>query len=104
MGSRAWGDFVPLLVERGPAVRIGGVLTGELVQGDEHWSLTARQEIHAELLPELDRLAEVLAFNAKTEGVIGQVRCSRPAHEEFGDVVLVAVWTRPPRQNVRASP
>lgn len=67
-------DFVPLLAERGPAVRIGGVLTGELVQGDDSWSLTARQEIHAELLPELDALAEMLAFNAKTEGVIGQVR------------------------------
>jgi hypothetical protein len=31
-------------------------------------------EVHAELLPELESLAERLAFNARTEGVIGQVR------------------------------
>ncbi|GAA0918664.1 hypothetical protein [Streptomyces thermoalcalitolerans] len=67
-------DFVPLLSCRGPAKRIGGVLTGELVQGDSHWSLTARQEIHAELLPDLEELVEMLARNARTEGVIGQVR------------------------------
>ncbi|GAA3297010.1 hypothetical protein GCM10020295_28380 [Streptomyces cinereospinus] len=67
-------DFVALLAGRGPAVRIGGVLTAELLQGHGQWSLTARQEIHAEFLPELDALVEMLAFNAKTEGVIGQVR------------------------------
>ncbi|GAP48543.1 hypothetical protein [Streptomyces azureus] len=69
-----WPDFVPLLADRGPAARIGGLLTGRLFQGADHWSLTARQEIHAELLPELVALADMLAFNAKTEGVIGQVR------------------------------
>ncbi|MFI9615718.1 hypothetical protein ACIHCM_29240 [Streptomyces sp. NPDC052023] len=67
-------DFVALLAGRGPAVRIGGVLMAELLQGDGHWSLTARQEIHAELLPELDALVEMLAFHAKTEGFIGQLR------------------------------
>jgi hypothetical protein len=67
-------DVVPLLAERGPAARIGGVLTGELVRAGEYWCLTARQEIHAELLPDLESLAEMLAFNARTEGVIGQVR------------------------------
>jgi hypothetical protein len=67
-------DLVPLLAARGPAVRIGGVLTGELVQGTDRWSLTTRQEVHAELLPELDSLAERLAFNARTDGVIGQIR------------------------------
>jgi hypothetical protein len=67
-------DAVPLLSDRGPAARIGGVLTGELLDGAGHWSLTARQEIHAELLPELDSLVAMLAYNAKTEGVIGQVR------------------------------
>ncbi|OLZ69514.1 hypothetical protein AV521_18585 [Streptomyces sp. IMTB 2501] len=64
----------PLLAARGPAVRIGGLLTGELVRAADHWSLTARQEVHAELLPELESLVERLAFNATTEGVIGQVR------------------------------
>ncbi|UOB10465.1 hypothetical protein MQE23_15940 [Streptomyces sp. HP-A2021] len=48
--------------------------TGRLFQGADHWSLTARQEIHAELLAELVALADMLAFNAKIEGVIGQVR------------------------------
>jgi hypothetical protein len=67
-------DFVPLPAGRGPATRIGGLLTGELLQGPDHWSLTARQEIHAELLPDLTALAEVLAFHARAEGVIGQVR------------------------------
>ncbi|MFD8839708.1 hypothetical protein [Streptomyces griseofuscus] len=68
------GDLEPLLAARGPAARIGGVLTGELVLAGDHWSLTARQEVHAELLPELASLAERLAFHATTEGVIGQVR------------------------------
>jgi hypothetical protein len=67
-------DLVRLLSGRGPATRIGGVQTGELLQSTDHWSLTARQEIHAEFLPELDSLVEMLAYNAKTEGVIGQVR------------------------------
>lgn len=52
-GEADWPDFVPLLADRGPAARIGGLLTGQLFQGADHWSLTARQEIHAELLPEL---------------------------------------------------
>ncbi|MEU0202746.1 MULTISPECIES: hypothetical protein [unclassified Streptomyces] len=69
-----WPDFVPLLADRGPASRIGGLLTGELIRGASHWSLTARQEIHAELLPDLVALAEMLAFNARIDGVIGQVR------------------------------
>lgn len=67
-------DQVPLLSARGPATRIGGVLTGELVRAEGHWALTARQEVHAELLPELDSLVERLAFNARTDGVIGQIR------------------------------
>ncbi|KOV91579.1 hypothetical protein ADK65_34630 [Streptomyces sp. NRRL B-1140] len=73
-GEVDWPDFVPLLADRGPATRIGGLLTGRLVQASDHWSLTARQEIHAELLPELVALAEMLAFNARADGVIGQVR------------------------------
>ncbi|MFB6707158.1 hypothetical protein ACFCW6_20890 [Streptomyces sp. NPDC056333] len=68
------GDVVPLLAARGPAVRIGGVLVGEFARTAGGWSLTARQEVHAELLPELDSLAERLAWNSSTEGVIGQIR------------------------------
>ncbi|MYS91758.1 MULTISPECIES: hypothetical protein [Streptomyces] len=73
-GEAEWPDFVPLLADRGPAWRIGGLLTGQLFQTADHWSLTARQEIHAECLPDLVALVEMLAFNAKTDGVIGQVR------------------------------
>ncbi|MFE7712208.1 hypothetical protein ACFU6I_42145 [Streptomyces sp. NPDC057486] len=68
------GDMFPLLAARGPAVRIGGVLVGEFTRTASGWSLTARQEVHAELLPELDSLAERLAWNSSTEGVIGHIR------------------------------
>lgn len=52
-------DMVPLLCARGPTARIGGVLTGELIHtAAGHWSLTTRQQIHAELLPDLDSLVE----------------------------------------------
>ncbi|GEC07205.1 hypothetical protein SSP24_48600 [Streptomyces spinoverrucosus] len=67
-------DPFPLLADRGPAAKIGGVLTGELHQAAEHWSLTARQEIHAELLSDLEPLLEMLAAHARWDGVIGQVR------------------------------
>ena len=72
--DRDMGDMFPLLAARGPAVRIGGVLVGELVRTAGGWSLTVRQEVHAEVLPELEALAERLAWNAGTEGVIGQIR------------------------------
>lgn len=68
------GDVFPLLAARGPAARIGGVLVGEFARTDSGWSLTARQEVHAEFLPELDSLAERLAWNSSTEGVIGHIR------------------------------
>ncbi|MET4642624.1 hypothetical protein ABID95_002351 [Streptomyces atratus] len=68
------GDVVPLLAARGPAARIGGVLVGEFAPTAGGWSLTARQEVHAEFLPELDSLAERLAWNSSTEGVIGHIR------------------------------
>ncbi|MBV7699332.1 hypothetical protein [Streptomyces sp. TRM70350] len=67
-------DLFPLLAGRGPAAKIGGVLTGELLRAGGHWSLTTRQEIHAEFLPDLDPLLEALAAHARWPGVIGQVR------------------------------
>ncbi|MFD4690604.1 hypothetical protein [Streptomyces sp. NPDC058463] len=67
-------DQVPLLAERGPAMRIGGLLVGEIARTGDGWSLTARQEVHAELLPDLDALLERLALHCGTEGVIGQIR------------------------------
>ncbi|MFF1839553.1 hypothetical protein ACFVXE_36100 [Streptomyces sp. NPDC058231] len=47
---------------------------GELVRTAGGWSLTARQEVHAELLPELDSPAERLAWHSSTEEVIGHIR------------------------------
>ncbi|MER5895466.1 hypothetical protein [Streptomyces sp. NPDC001876] len=67
-------DWVPLLAERGPAMRIGGLLVGEVARTGDGWALTARQEVHAELLPDLDALLERLARHCGTEGVIGQIR------------------------------
>ncbi|MET7367893.1 hypothetical protein ABZS61_18955 [Streptomyces sp. NPDC005566] len=67
-------DLVPLLAERGPAMRIGGLLVGEVARTGDGWSLTARQEVHAELLPDLDALLERLAHHCGTQGVIGQIR------------------------------
>ncbi|MFC5170385.1 hypothetical protein [Streptomyces mutomycini] len=67
-------DVCPLLAERGPAARIGGLLVGELHRTDGGWALTARQEVHAESLPDLDPLLEQLAQHSGTEGVIGQIR------------------------------
>ncbi|MEU1483656.1 hypothetical protein [Streptomyces sp. NPDC005752] len=68
------GDAFPLLSERGPAARIGGLLVGELHRTGDGWALTARQEVHAESLPDLDRLLAWLAQHSCTEGVIGQIR------------------------------
>ncbi|MGW3988139.1 hypothetical protein [Streptomyces sp. NPDC004830] len=73
-GQEDEAEFVPLLADRGPARRIGGLLTGALQRAEHHWSLTARQEIHAELLADLMSLAEMLAHHARSEGVIGQLR------------------------------
>lgn len=67
-------DVFPLLAERGPAARIGGLLTGELHRTGAAWILTTRQEVHAESLPDLDPLLEQLARHSGTEGVIGQIR------------------------------
>ncbi|MGW0779916.1 hypothetical protein [Streptomyces sp. NPDC002913] len=67
-------DVFPLLAERGPAARIGGLLTGELHRTGAGWALTARQEVHAECLPDLGPLLEQLARHSGTEGVIGQIR------------------------------
>ncbi|MBM7439032.1 hypothetical protein [Streptomyces sp. HB132] len=67
-------DVFPLLAERGPAARIGGLLVGELHRTAHGWALTARQEVHAESLPDLDPLLARLAQHSSSEGVIGQIR------------------------------
>ncbi|MFI6469831.1 hypothetical protein ACIBL5_06135 [Streptomyces sp. NPDC050516] len=67
-------DAFPLWSGRGAARRIGGVLSGELVRTGHGWSLSVRQEIHAEDLPDLKELVEQLARRAVSEGLIGQIR------------------------------
>lgn len=67
-------DDYPVWAARGPARRIGGVLIGELVRAAPGWSLTVRQEVHAESMPQVDALIGRLALHSTTEGIIGQVR------------------------------
>ncbi|MGW2647868.1 hypothetical protein ACWC2T_23795 [Streptomyces sp. NPDC001393] len=49
-------------------------MTGDLVQCADRCFLAARQEVHGELLPELESLAERLALHVRSEGLIGEVR------------------------------
>ncbi|WP_150494482.1 hypothetical protein [Streptomyces kanamyceticus] len=67
-------DTFPLWAARGASHRIGGALWGSLVQGSRGWSLSVRQEIHAEDLPDLKSLVERLVHHVTQEGLIGQVR------------------------------
>ncbi|MFE9571053.1 hypothetical protein ACFYMW_21445 [Streptomyces sp. NPDC006692] len=67
-------DAFPLWSGRGPAHRIGGVLLGELARGASGWSLTVRQEIHAEELPDLRGLLGRLTRHGASDGLIGQIR------------------------------
>ncbi|SPF06812.1 hypothetical protein [Streptomyces sp. MA5143a] len=67
-------DDYLLWADRGPARRIGGVLVGELIRTGRGWALTVRQEVHAEVMEQVDALIETLAFHSATEGVVGQIR------------------------------
>ncbi|MFF2331841.1 MULTISPECIES: hypothetical protein [unclassified Streptomyces] len=84
-GEAAPDGMYPLLAARGPAVRIGGLLVGELARTDDGWSLTARQEVHEEVIAELDSLAERLVRHSGTEGVVGQIRF----YEEYVPELLI---------------
>lgn len=64
----------PLLASRGPALRIGGTLNGELAIGPRGWFLTARQELHAEELPELHQLMSGLATHSSPVRPVGHLR------------------------------
>jgi hypothetical protein len=75
----------PVWAARGPARRIGGVLVGKLIRTDQVWSLTVRQEVHAEVMPQVDALMEMLAFHSTTEGTIGQIRFYE---DEIPDLLL----------------
>lgn len=64
-----------LLSTRGPAWRVGGMLVGEFGPGERGvWALTARQEIHAEQLPDLEDLLMLLAPQIRPPGPVGRIR------------------------------
>ncbi len=64
-----------LLAARGPAWRVGGMLVGEFGPGERGgWALTARQEIHAEQLPDLEDLLMLLAPHIRPPGPVGRIR------------------------------
>ncbi|MFE6837068.1 hypothetical protein ACFVFI_19825 [Streptomyces sp. NPDC057705] len=64
-----------LLCARGPAWRVRGVLVGEFAP-TEHggWALTARQEIHAEQLPDLEDFLLLVAPHIRPPGPVGRIR------------------------------
>lgn len=67
------GEF-PLFDARGPGSHVGGALVGELTRTGDGWSLTLRQEVHAEFLDDAWALIERLARQTTTTGTIGQLR------------------------------
>ncbi|MGW0391609.1 hypothetical protein ACWDYJ_12055 [Streptomyces sp. NPDC003042] len=67
-------DPEALLSASGPAYRVGGTLTAELVRTPAGWSFTARQEIHTESLPELAYVLTTLAPHITAPDPIGALR------------------------------
>ncbi|RSS35602.1 hypothetical protein EF912_36060, partial [Streptomyces sp. WAC07061] len=63
-------EWVPppfkVLAERGPAYRVGGECTAALTRTPAGWTLTARQEIHAENLPDAEHFLEALTPHLPT--------------------------------------
>jgi hypothetical protein len=64
----------PLLTQREPAWKIGGMRLSGLVHSEQGWSLTARQECTSEDLPVLQGLLDRLAPSVTSFGPIGQLR------------------------------
>ncbi len=75
-----------LLSQRGPAWRIGGTLHGALVRTRRGWSLTVRQELHAECLDDLAELLARLAAHSGAEGPVGRLRFYE---DEVPDLLVV---------------
>ncbi|AZM90397.1 hypothetical protein [Streptomyces sp. W1SF4] len=72
-------EWVPppfkVLAERGPAYRVGGECTAVLTRTPVGWTLTARQEIHAENLPDAEHFLEALTPHLPTpEAPLGTLR------------------------------
>ncbi|EFL16725.1 hypothetical protein [Streptomyces sp. C] len=72
-------EYVPppfkVLAERGPAYRVGGECTAALTRTPTGWTLTARQEIHTENLPDAEQFLDALTPHLTTpEAPLGTLR------------------------------
>ncbi|MEU6310857.1 hypothetical protein [Streptomyces sp. NPDC047014] len=64
-----------LFGERGPAWRVGGMLAGAYAPNERGgWSLTLRQEVHAEQLPEVEDFLTTLSPHIRPPGPVGHIR------------------------------
>ncbi len=64
-----------VLAERGPAYRVGGDCTAALTRTPGGWTLTARQEIHAEVLEDVEQFLTTLTPHHTTApGPLGSLR------------------------------
>ncbi|MFH7596921.1 hypothetical protein WDV06_17745 [Streptomyces racemochromogenes] len=63
-----------VLAERGPAYRVGGDCTAELARTARGWTLTARQEIHAEVLEDVEQFLTAMTPHLATTGPLGSLR------------------------------
>ncbi|MEU9718245.1 hypothetical protein [Streptomyces sp. NPDC047976] len=73
------GEYIhpPLkvLAYHGPAHRVGGECTADLTRTPAGWTLTARQEIHTETLPDVEQFLEALTPHLTTPGApLGTLR------------------------------
>ena len=73
-GRQDDGYEYPLWKDRGPALRIGGALVGELCSDGPEWALTVRQEAHPDGFHDLRRLVQWLGARTTNTGPIGYLR------------------------------
>ncbi|MEU4208765.1 hypothetical protein AB0F13_01970 [Streptomyces sp. NPDC026206] len=96
-------DREPLLALQGGALRIGGILGSEFQPGERGWYLAARQELHAQELPDLYELLSSVAPYAVTTDPVGQLR---HYEDDIADLLLVHGGTvvRQPQHPADAQP
>jgi hypothetical protein len=80
------GYAYPLWGGRGPALRIGGALVGELHSDGAGWALAVRQEVHPDEFDDLRRMVLWLGARTTTVGAVGYLRF----HEAHFPDVLIA--------------
>ncbi|MGW3253081.1 hypothetical protein ACWDCX_21260 [Streptomyces fungicidicus] len=73
-GRQDDGYEYPLWADRGPALRIGGALVGELCSDGPEWALTVRQEAHPDEFDDLRRMVLWLGARTTTVGTVGYLR------------------------------